>query len=239
MTLQLYLIFEKEREFALDTFVKNKLCFDEDSCLIWTRFLPSATICADGHCCWSLHPAVRSSVRLSVAKAVTLITIERFQLSAWNLLGWCTVPWGRFNVCVLHGTLKFSMICFLTRSEGCRYRFKSLRISDIGLKFGEMMHRCVANFCVLHGTLKFSMICLLTRSEGCHYRFKSLRISTTGLKFGGVMRVWGTTLPLYLLRISAIGLEFVRWCTETWSRLLCKMAMIANFLCVPPNSKIG
>ena len=41
---------------------------------------------------------------------------------------------------MFHGTLKFSMIGFLTRSEGRRYRSKSTRISGISLKFGGMMH---------------------------------------------------------------------------------------------------
>ena len=38
-------------------------------------------------------PCVRPAARLSVPNDVTAPTLQGFQLSAWKLIGWCTVPW--------------------------------------------------------------------------------------------------------------------------------------------------
>ena len=63
-------------------------------------------------------PCVRPSIRLSVQSDVTALTLLGFQLSAWNLVGWCTVPWSRSlskmtmlcQFSAFHRTFKFSMI---------------------------------------------------------------------------------------------------------------------------------
>ena len=86
------------------------------------------------------------------------------------------------NFCMLHRTLKFSMIGFLTRSEG-RRTLPLLLVEDFRYQhqilWGDVQYHgadqfkkwpCSANFCAFHGTLKFSMI--------------------------GLDQVWGTTLPL-------------------------------------------
>ena len=57
--------------------------------------LPSAAIGADRYCRRSLRPSGRPSVRLSVPNDVTALTLEGFQLLAWNLAEWCTVSWNR------------------------------------------------------------------------------------------------------------------------------------------------
>ena len=96
----------------------------------------------------SVRPSVSLSIHLSVCLSVPndvpALTIYGFQLSAKNLVGWCTAPWSRMAMlgqfCVFYGTLKFCMIGFLTRSEGQRYCSNSLRISAIGLNCGGMMH---------------------------------------------------------------------------------------------------
>ena len=58
------------------------------------------------------------SVRLSVPNdGVTTLTLEGFQILAWILVVWCTVPWSRSlykwscsaNFCAFHSTLKLSM----------------------------------------------------------------------------------------------------------------------------------
>ena len=65
-------------------------------------------------------PCFRPSVPLSVLNDITAVTLQGFQLSTWNLVGWCTVlddeancnlkwPYST-NFCTFHGTLKFSMI---------------------------------------------------------------------------------------------------------------------------------
>ena len=85
------------------------------------------------------RPSVRIPVCLSVPNDVIALTLEEFQLSASDLVGWCTVPWRRSllkwpclaKFCVFHPTLKFSMIGFFTRSEGRRHCCNSLRISGI------------------------------------------------------------------------------------------------------------
>ena len=52
----------------------------------------------------SLCPAVCPSVCLSVIKDITALTFWGFQLSAWNFVRWCTVPWSR-------SLLKMAMLC--------------------------------------------------------------------------------------------------------------------------------
>ena len=44
------------------------------------------------HC---ICPSICPSVCLSIPNDVTALTLYGFQVSAWNLVGWCTVPWSR------------------------------------------------------------------------------------------------------------------------------------------------
>ena len=66
--------------------------------------------------CLSIYPGVYPSWM-----TLPLLTLSGIQLLAWNMLGWCTVPWSRLLLkmamliaqpifCAFPGTLKFSMI---------------------------------------------------------------------------------------------------------------------------------
>ena len=66
----------------------------------------------------STCPSIRQSVHLSIRNNVTALIPKGFQLSAWNLVGWCTVQWSKllFKMAMsaifftFHGTLEFFMI---------------------------------------------------------------------------------------------------------------------------------
>ena len=126
------------------------------------RFLPSITIGADGYCRRSLRPAGGPSVCPSVCLSVrperryhfeifhdtpfwpglrddvTTLTLQGFQMSAWNLVVWCTVTWSR-SLCKVAMLDQFSRVprkilqLDKTRSEGRRYLYNSLGISVISL----------------------------------------------------------------------------------------------------------
>ena len=46
----------------------------------------------------SFHSSACLSVRLSIPNDVTALNLLGFQLSAWNLVGWCTVTWSRYAI---------------------------------------------------------------------------------------------------------------------------------------------
>ena len=73
--------------------VRKYVCIQTKAAFI---FLSSAAIGGDGCCCHSASAC--PSVRLSVPKDVTAVTIWRIQLSFWNLVGWCTVPWSKLLI---------------------------------------------------------------------------------------------------------------------------------------------
>ena len=43
----------------------------------------------------SFYPSVRLSVYLSVPNSVTTLTLYEFPVSAWHMVGWCTISWSR------------------------------------------------------------------------------------------------------------------------------------------------
>ena len=127
----------------------------------------------------SVIASVCLSVRLSVPNDVTALTFSRFQLSAWDLVGWCTVPCNRSlfeidmpgNFCVFHGTLKLPMIGFSDQVWGTTLLFllfKDFSYHPLIWWNNAWQHEanfiqkrsCSANFCVFHETLNFSMIFL-------------------------------------------------------------------------------
>ena len=85
-------------------------------------------------------------------------------------------------------------VCSSVRPKWC-YRFFSLRISAISLKFGGMMYTATEQIAIQNRHAKpifacwtkFSMIGFLTRSEGRRYRTNSQRISAICLQFGVMM----------------------------------------------------
>ena len=123
--------------------------------------------------------------------------------------------WSRStNFCVFHGTLKFSMEGFLTRSEGRRCRSYYLRISGITMKLGGVIHSNMKQNAIYSGTFKFSMI--------------------------GLEQVWGTTSPLELFYdFPLLAWRVVGWCTVTWSTSSFQMAMLGPLFRVPRNFEIS
>ena len=99
-------------------------------------------------------PCTRPSVRPSVPNDITTLTLKGFQLSVWNLVGWCTLPW---SISLLTMAMLDQFLCVprnfenWSRSEKRRYRSKSLRILAIGLKFDGMMHITMKHIVVENG----------------------------------------------------------------------------------------
>ena len=106
-----------------------------------------------GHCVRpSVCPSVRpewcyhsNSLRISAMSLkcgeVVHSTMEQIITKNGHARPFLHVPWN----------LKFSMIIFLTRSKGKHYPSKSLRISSISLKFGEMMHSNMKQIAISSG----------------------------------------------------------------------------------------
>ena len=121
----------------LTLFLRNKALF---------YFLPSAALRADQYCRRSLRtpgrPSFSPSVRLYVRP-------ERFYQFNFLRISAISPEFGGMmhsameQIAIYNGHVRHFEIfldIFLARSQGRRYRFNSLRISGISLKFGGMMH---------------------------------------------------------------------------------------------------
>ena len=109
---------------------------------------------------------------------------------------------------------------FFDQVWGIRYPSNSLRISGRSLKFGGMMHSTMEQIAIINGHVRPIFAC----SRNFQNRLRpGLRDDVTTLTPQGVRpSAWNS----------------VGWCTVPWNRLLLKMAMLGQFLCVPPNFEI-
>ena len=105
--------------------------------------------------CLCLSPSACVSVRPSQTM-LPLWVLKGFQISAWNLVGRCTMSRSRSlfkmamlgQLCALEEILQFSMIGLDEVSEGWRYHSDFLRISGISLQFsGGDAHYHEADCC--------------------------------------------------------------------------------------------
>ena len=92
---------------------------------------------------WSFHDRLGTGVGDDGAA----LTLQRFELSAWNLVGWCTVPSRRLLYtmamlvcfCASTGLQHFPWQAWI-RSEGSWLILANVRKSHYSLEFGEMHH---------------------------------------------------------------------------------------------------
>ena len=128
-----------------------------DKCLFIS---PWAVIGTDGYCRRSIFECSTKIFHdrlfwIGLRDNVTPLTLWRFQVLAWNFVGWCTIPWGSLLfkwLCAYGGT--FPMIGFFTTTN-------SLRIPAIdpaiGLKFDGMMYSMMKQTAIQNGYARLNV----------------------------------------------------------------------------------
>ena len=103
---------------------------------------------------WSFHDRLGTGVGDDGAA----LTVQRFELSAWNLVGWCTVPSRRLLYTMA------MLVCFYAstglqhfpwqawiRSEGSWLILANVRKSHYGLEFGGLMKCTMKRITIWNG----------------------------------------------------------------------------------------
>ena len=99
-------------------------------------------------------PCARPSILLSVRNDVAALTIQGFQLSGCNLVGWCTIPWSISKMTMLGYFLRIprNFHIFYDRLGAGRWLISgNARKSHYGLKFGGMMQCIMKRITVWNG----------------------------------------------------------------------------------------